>query len=59
MDGQPGLLVGAQGVVGGRTEVTEGVEVVDQGDAPVLERVLRDVQDIVGLVQIVIVEAVR
>jgi hypothetical protein len=37
MDGEPGLLVGVEGVKGGGAGVARGIEVVDQSDAAVLE----------------------
>ena len=53
VDGEPGLLVGAEGVEGGGAGVAEGVEVVDQRDAAVLEGELGDREDVLGLVEIV------
>ena len=49
MDGEPGLLVGVEGVGGGGAGVAEGVEVVDEGDAAVLEGELGDGEDVLGL----------
>ena len=46
MDGQPGLLVGGEGVVSGGAGVAEGVEVVDERDAAVLEGVLGDGENV-------------
>ncbi len=58
MDGEPGLLVGAERVEGGGAGVAEGIEVVDQRDASVLEGELSDIEDVLGLVEIVLAVAV-
>ncbi len=58
MDGEPGLLVGVEGVEGGGAGVAEGVEVVDEGDAAVLEGELGDGEDVFGLVEVVLAVAV-
>ncbi len=58
MDGEPGVLVGVEGVEGGGAGVAEGVEVVDQRDAAVLEGELRDGEDVLRFVEVVSGEAV-
>ena len=58
MDGVPGGGEGVEGVGGGGAGVAEGVEVVDEGEAAVLEGELRDGEDVLRLVEVVLAEAV-
>ena len=58
MDGEPGLLVGIERVEGGGAGIAEGVEVVDERDAAVLEGELGDGEDVFGLVEVVLAVAV-
>ena len=52
------MQVGVQGVGGGGAGVAQGVEVVDEGDASVFKRELRDGEHVAALVEVVLGETV-